>query len=302
MKRPRKLHLGILLVVAAGVAVTAALATSFQNGGLITINDLSTATPYPSQIAVSGLVGPITDVNVTLKSFRHSAPDDVDVLVTSPGGGKVVLMSDAGDLSAVSPGIDLTFDDDATISLPDESHIDPNTYKPTNYGTSGPGESGCEGEALDENGFPGAAPSAPYSSTLAAFNTQPPNGTWNLWVDDDCLDGTGFFDNGWSVDIQTNPTGVAVARLTSRPVPSGVSVRWTTSAETEIAGFNVYKGLAKLNKRLVSARHPGSARSATYTVIDRAVREGGTYTYRLQVVGLDGKKAWFGATSIRLAS
>src|SRR3712207_7848809 len=50
---------------------------------------------YPSEIAVSGLTGPITDVTVTLHRFGHDFASDVDILLVSPSGKSVILMSDA---------------------------------------------------------------------------------------------------------------------------------------------------------------------------------------------------------------
>jgi subtilisin-like proprotein convertase family protein len=292
-------------MLAAVVATGVALATSFTNAGTITITDLppkpTKATPYPSAIAVSGLVGQITDVNVSLNGLTHSAPDDIDALVTSPGGGKVIVMGDAGDTFPVSQAITLTFDDAASGSLPNTTMLAAGTFKPTNYGSSGADDPFCTGEPLDESGFPAPAPASPYSSALSAFNQQAPNGTWNLYVTDDCPGGTGTFAGGWTVDIATNPTGVAVAGLTSRAASGGVSVRWRTTSETDIAGFNVYRATTKLNKRLIEARHPGRRQGGAYSLIDRAVRKGAVYTYRLQVVGLDGKRTWFGATAIHLA-
>lgn len=294
------------LVVAGAVTVGVAFGTPFTNAATITISDPMgsnpvAASPYPSPIAVSGLVGQISDVNVTFNDFTHSAPDDVDALVTSPGGGKVIVMSDAGDTNPVNSAIDLTFDDAAASSLTDTGTLTSGTFKPSNYGSSGADDPFCTGEP-DPDAFVSTAPAGPYSSTLAAFNTQSPNGTWNLYIVDDCDGASGSIAGGWTVDITTNPTGVAVAGLTSRAVKAGVSVRWTTSSETAIAGFNVYRANAKLNKRLIGARHSGLARGGAYSVVDRAARKGGVYTYRLQVVGLDGKKSWFGATSIHVAS
>ena len=53
------------------------------------------AAPYPSEIAVSGLTGPIAGVAVTLHRFGHTLPGDVDILLVSPSGDDVMLMSDA---------------------------------------------------------------------------------------------------------------------------------------------------------------------------------------------------------------
>ena len=302
---PKRCLIVVCVLLAAVVATGVALAVTFTNSGAISITDAvpkpTKATPYPSAIAVSGLAGTITDVNVTLNGLTHSAPDDIDVLVTSPGGGKVLVMSDAGDTFPVSQAINLTFDDSASSSLPDSTSLSGGTYKPTNHGSTGADDPFCVGEPDETTaGFPTPAPASPYSSALSAFQGQVANGTWNIYVTDDCAGGTGSFASGWTLDITMGPTAVTVAGLTSWPVKGGVRVHWRTSVETQIAGFNVYRANAKLNKRLISARHAGVARGDAYSLVDRKVRKGGTYTYRLQVVGLDGKRSWFGATSIQL--
>jgi hypothetical protein len=88
-------------VVMLGVAASAASAATFSNNNSITINDAEvqaecneegepnetpgTASPYPSEITVSGL-GSVSDVNVTLTGFLHTWPDEVSVLLVGPQG------------------------------------------------------------------------------------------------------------------------------------------------------------------------------------------------------------------------
>src|SRR4051794_27037132 len=67
---------------------------SFSNSTFITIPDSGAATPYPSNVTVNGMAGTITDVSVTLNNFTHSWSSDVDVLLVSPTGQKVVIFSD----------------------------------------------------------------------------------------------------------------------------------------------------------------------------------------------------------------
>ncbi len=44
-------------------------AATFTNSAFITINDRANASPYPSTISVSGMVGSITKVTVTLNGL-----------------------------------------------------------------------------------------------------------------------------------------------------------------------------------------------------------------------------------------
>src|SRR5690242_17698231 len=53
----------------------------FTNATLITIPDSGAGIPYPSTIPVSGMVGSITKVDVTLVGFNHTWAADVDVLL-----------------------------------------------------------------------------------------------------------------------------------------------------------------------------------------------------------------------------
>ena len=196
-------HRTLLASVAAGaVAATGLLAApgasaqvgTFSQLTPIVINDDVAATPYPSNIAVSGLPKGITDVNVTLSSFDHSYPDDVDVVLVGPAGQFAVLMSDVGGSTDVS-GVNLTIDDQATATMPDDLSLTSGTYQPTNF------------EAADT--FPAPAPATALSvATLATFNGTDPNGTWQLFVDDDDAQDTGDFD-GWSLQITTVDTPAA---------------------------------------------------------------------------------------------
>ena len=93
---------GLVLAVRAGAGTSAATPrltsrgsvrsvpsrtpTADCSGGAITINDAGTATPYPSTCVVSGLSGSISDVNVQLAGLSHTYPDDIDMLLVSPGG------------------------------------------------------------------------------------------------------------------------------------------------------------------------------------------------------------------------
>jgi subtilisin-like proprotein convertase family protein len=187
------------------MAVGSAGAATFSNSGAITINDATgdcagpgQASPYPSQITVSGLTGTITDVKVTLTGLSHTFPDDVDVLLVGPFGQSTILMADTGDGNPGVSGVDLTFDDAAANSLPDDSVFASGTYKPT----VGPTSFGCAVPAS----FPSPAPAGPYGSALSAFNGTDPNGTWSLYVLDDATSDSGSISGGWSLDITAETT------------------------------------------------------------------------------------------------
>ena len=164
--------------------------TLFANTGEIVIRDNNTATTYPSKITVGGLVGTTYTVKVTLEGFTHTAPDDVDILLVSPTGKKVTLLSDAGGRNPVS-NLRLRFTDDDR-GLSDEAPIVSGNYAPSNY------------EGADA--FPSPAPAGPYASALAEFKGTNPNGDWSLYVVDDTTTDSGKIAFGWSIEIATNPT------------------------------------------------------------------------------------------------
>jgi hypothetical protein len=127
------------------------------------------ATPYPSQIAVAGVAAPVVRVTVTLSGLSHTFPEDVGVVVTSPTGTTVRLMSDVGGPGNIG-GVNLTFDDAAPVSLPNNATISSGTYRPT-AGTNNGGSS-------SPVPFPGGPP-APYNPSLASFNGASANGAWS---------------------------------------------------------------------------------------------------------------------------
>lgn len=189
------------------------LATSFTNATAITITDCPNPCPasgqaaslYPSPIVVSGEVGVVQRVSVTLNGFSHAFPADTDFLLVSPSGRKSVLMSDFG---AGSPGvsnINVTLDDYADRPIP--STVTGNTGVPFVTGSYRPANSGTT------DIFPAPAPAAPYTYTLSAFNGDTPNGTWNLYIIDDAnLDG-GTLSGGWTISFDVRPPAPTAGQI-----------------------------------------------------------------------------------------
>src|SRR5438309_1151531 len=50
------------------------------------------ATPFPSTIVVSNVLGTIEKVTVTLNSLTHNYPNGLNVVLVSPAGKQVLLM------------------------------------------------------------------------------------------------------------------------------------------------------------------------------------------------------------------
>jgi len=189
------------LVAVALVAAVAAPATSRSFGSSAAISvpggqpaaTRGRADRYPSEITVSGVAAPITSIAVTLTSITHSHPTDLDVLLESPGGRTVMLMSDCGGGADVD-GLTLTFRDDAALKLPDSVALTAGTFRPTDFGING-------------DQLPLPAPQRPFTgSTLAALAGESVNGVWRLWVADDS-DGDVGSIGGWSISFASAPSG-----------------------------------------------------------------------------------------------
>jgi len=202
MTRRRLAGVVVCLGVLASMAIAGtASAQTFSNPTPITIPGAGTGTstgapaaPYPSNITVSGLSGPITRVAVTLRGFSHTFPDDVDILLVAPDGSKLVVFSDVGDTNDLN-GATITLSDDAFATLPDTGLVPTGAYKPANFGT-----------VVDP--FPAPAPAftsadSPAPGGVATFASQfaghSGNGTWSLYVVDDAGGDIGSIAGGWSI-------------------------------------------------------------------------------------------------------
>ena len=173
------------------------MTNSFANSASLTIPGSGPASSYPSTINVSGLAGNIIGMTAKLTSLSHTYPSDVQVLLVSPGGQTVLLMSDAGSGLPIS-NVTLTFDDAAGSNLPALAQIASGTYKPTDYPPDDP--------------FPSPAPGGPYGTNLAVFNGLNPNGTWSLYVNDASPGDSGSISGGWSLTLNTFGAPVCCGR------------------------------------------------------------------------------------------
>lgn len=193
---------------------------SFRNNDIINIPDHGAATPYPASITVSGMTGLVSRVTAALNHVNHGFPDDIDVLLVSPAGRKVVLMSRAGGGHAVT-NLNLAFSDSATNWLPDSDQLISGTFKPTDYAAA--------------DLFPPSAPGGAAGKTLATLDGTDPNGTWTLYVYDHTVGDAGNIAAGWSLSIDTinpiNPqadVGVTVAG-TPDPCLTGSLLAYTVN-------------------------------------------------------------------------
>lgn len=306
--------------VAALAATATALAATYTNSTPIDVADASgSTTPGVASSTINvGETGTVSSVTVTLFDVTHESPDDLDIALRSPAGAAVLLMSDAGggfggeappdggrrhpNAPIIAPA-DITFSDAAATSLPDDGQISSGSYKPSNYGpTPDPFCSG-EGDAFGSGG-----PVAPFGTTLASLHGGPTQGNWVLWVADDCqgfggVNGAAEIAGGWRLTVNT-PTAARISALAASPTRHGIVVRWRSANEADVAGYNVFRAagreLARVNRALVAAKASGTVRGASYRIADPAAKARKAYTYRLQVVRLDGSRYWAGIAAVQL--
>lgn len=235
---------------------------TFTNSSLITINDNDVSSPYPSTIFVSGFLGFTQDINVILSGFNHTYPDDLDLMLESPTGQRILLMSDCGggnDLVNTT----ITLNDSAIDYLPDANVIVTGSYKPANY------------ESPDNFPAPGplsfTAPLGTSSSLLNTFNGFNPNGTWYLYVVDDAGVDIGTIAS-WSLIItgplpNDTPVVSGIASVCqgqnnvaySTPVVAGITgYTWTLPSGCTIA--------SGLNTNSITVNYSGGAVSGNIQV------------------------------------
>jgi uncharacterized repeat protein (TIGR01451 family) len=248
---------------------------SFTNSNPITINSEGAATPYPSTINVVGMGGTVTKVSVTLTNLSHQYPLDVDILLVSPDGERVMLMSDAGGTAAQPnpiSNVTLMFDADAASTLSATGRINSGTYRPVNY--AGP-------NLNTSDTFPPPAPQPttnsypftmfPYTNiNLAVFNGSNPNGLWSLYVYDDGAPFAGSIE-AWKLTLQT-----------SDPVTTAPSATLADLAVTASGTTTVPVGATMQTSFAVTNRGPAAAESvalietlpAGYTLVSASASVG----------------------------
>ena len=181
---------------------------SFSNAMKIAIPGAVAATagpakPYPSVINVSGVTGTVARVAVTLRGLAHKRLEDVDVLLVSPDGRSMIILSDVGSnpnriIIPTTYFYYVTLTDRPTLpSWVNLGYKVMVSAKPINIGSG--------------DVFPPPAPSPPYASPApvgtatfgSVFGGSSPNGAWKLYVVDDTAAATGGIAQGWTLTIDT---------------------------------------------------------------------------------------------------
>jgi len=151
------------------------------------------ASPYPSNKGVSGLRrGRILDVNLILKNVSHTCLSDLDVLLVGPRGQNALVMSDVGACTLTSD-VTLTLDDEAINLVPADAALLSGSYRPNDDDIV---------NSTDDDSLPLPAPTLSGGSALSVFDATNPNGTWQLYVEDQWAGDAGEFAGGWALTIE----------------------------------------------------------------------------------------------------
>jgi subtilisin-like proprotein convertase family protein len=185
-------------------------------------------------------------VTVQLVGLNHTFPDDVDMLLVSPTGDKLIIMSDAGGTNDWT-NASITLDDAAAILMSDGGANGTGTYRPSNYGTG--------------DTFAAPAPAAPYQSPATAgsatfasvFNGKNPNGTWSLYVVDDASGDLGSITSGWRLNI-TSAQPVCCSQACTLTCPADI----VTGNDPGLCGASVGFGFGVTGSCGVVAGSPAS--------------------------------------------
>ena len=189
----------------------------FSNSQPITIRDaiinpsrpwedlILPSSPYPSVISVAGEGSSLTYVTVTLNEFWHSYPLDVGIVVQSPAGSNVLLMAWVSNRSFIPPEVwTLTFDDASDRTPNFQTPLSTGTYRPTD------GRNEDFPFPTNDRSFPfpdveGYAKPTTWTTTLASFQGEDPNGEWKLFVTDKRIADFGAIEGGWSLQLTSVP-------------------------------------------------------------------------------------------------
>ncbi|MEM7534183.1 MAG: SdrD B-like domain-containing protein [Chloroflexota bacterium] len=89
-----------------------------------------------------------------------------------------------------------------------------------------------------------------------------------------------------------NPTAVNIMQQSAEVMAGGVMVNWSTAAEVNIRGFNLYRQdedgeMVLVNDAVIDATQTGQSMGDAYSFMDAEADAEGAYTYILEVLKLD---------------
>ena len=210
---------------------------AYANTSPIVINDFASATPYPSVINVSNLIGMVMQASATLTNLSHTYPKDIDALLVSPTGQKSYLMAHCGGQIGID-NVTLTFGDATNSVLPYSTQIVSGTYRPTSYAFTPPQF------PAPPPSFPTNAAVPPFATNMSTFNGGSPNGIWALYIYDDSYLNSGSIANGWLLNLNVSGpvAGAADMALAMTAVPATVVASSNVTYTLSVTNFGPASG------------------------------------------------------------
>jgi hypothetical protein len=188
----------------------------FCNQGPIAVpSTAGAATPYPSNIFVTGLGGNVGAVTVNLNNISSSNIQQTDLLLVGPTGAQIIPFASVGDGSAIA-GVNVVLDDAASSLIPGGSPLVNGSYKPTSITGSTSLVFPAPAPVVSAGNYAATDGTATLAST---FQNTAPNGTWALYAMDNAGNGAANIGGGWCVNI--SPATVQTTITTS---PAGLLV------------------------------------------------------------------------------
>ena len=100
--------------------------------------------------------------------------------------------------------------------------------------------------------------------------------------------------------MNAGPLAVTMTSASATRSSKGVLVRWRTGTEVGLLGFHVYRlrgqSAHRVTHSLITAI--GSVSGTSYRFVDRSVKRGIAYRYRIKALNRDGTTAWFGPVRV----
>jgi len=107
------------------------------------------------------------------------------------------------------------------------------------------------------------------------------------------------------VKLSPSPSAVNETALQARIRGDSIILKWQTTLELNIVGFDIYRQTGKrawkkINADLIPAQHVGNAMGARYRYEDARVKADKTYRYKIRVLFLNGQSEWTESVRVRM--
>jgi subtilisin-like proprotein convertase family protein len=266
-------------------------ATVFSNTTSITINDNAISSVYPSNINVAGMVGVITNVEVTINNLSHTWVHDVSIILQAPTGQSLLLQSGTADNMAAN-NLTYTISDLASTQFSSSAIWANNgSYKPTSYFWDiwpAPAPPTPPGIGTYNTPGPFGFMTETFNSTFGGLN---PNGTWKLFVADFASGDAGMISGGWSINIVTSLiTPVTLHYFNAVKKNNIAQLNWKVANEKNIAKYSIEHSTNNIDFEIVGEVKcsVNSTGENEYTFANSLIKNSVNY-YRLKMIDNDHK-------------